>query len=52
MSEVVQRTVSDGVAVLTLNRPERLNAWTVEMEHAYFGELDWCAESSEVRARW
>ena len=50
MSEVVQRTVSDGVAVLTLNRPDRLNAWTVEMEHAYFSELDWCAESSEVRA--
>jgi enoyl-CoA hydratase/carnithine racemase len=50
MSEVVQRTVSDGVAVITLNRPDRLNAWTVEMEHAYFSELDWCAESSEVRA--
>src|SRR5438105_9647201 len=50
MSEVVQRTVSDGVAVITLNRPDRLNAWTVEMEHAYFSELDWCAESAEVRA--
>ena len=50
MSEVVQRTVSDGVAVITLNRPARLNAWTVEMEHAYFSELDWCAESAEVRA--
>jgi len=50
MSEVVQKTVSDGVAVITLNRPDRLNAWTVEMEHAYFSELDWCTESSEVRA--
>ncbi|TMK99902.1 MAG: enoyl-CoA hydratase [Actinobacteria bacterium] len=50
MSEVVQRTVSDGVAVITLNRPDRLNAWTVEMEQAYFSELDWCTESAEVRA--
>jgi transcriptional regulator with XRE-family HTH domain len=30
MSEVVQRRVQDGVALLTLNRPDRLNAWTVE----------------------
>ncbi len=35
-SEVVLRTVEDGVAVLTLNRPERLNAWTHEMESLYF----------------
>ena len=32
MSEVVLKEVQDGVAVLTLNRPERLNAWTQEME--------------------
>jgi enoyl-CoA hydratase/carnithine racemase len=50
MSEVVQRTIEDGVAVLTLNRPERLNAWTVEMEHAYFGLLEECSTSREVRA--
>ena len=31
-SEVVQMQVEDGVAVLTLNRPDRLNAWTAEME--------------------
>ncbi|MGZ4522470.1 MAG: enoyl-CoA hydratase, partial [Mycobacteriaceae bacterium] len=24
------------VAVLTLNRPERLNAWTNELENQYF----------------
>jgi enoyl-CoA hydratase/carnithine racemase len=49
MSEVVQMSVEDGVALLTLNRPERLNAWTDEMEHAYFGLLDECAASQDVR---
>jgi enoyl-CoA hydratase/carnithine racemase len=49
-SEVVQREVSDGVALLTLNRPERLNAWTHEMENDYFDALEDCAASSEVRA--
>ena len=48
-TEVVQRTVEDGVALLTLNRPDRLNAWTVEMEHAYFGMLEDCASSPDVR---
>jgi enoyl-CoA hydratase/carnithine racemase len=49
MSDVVQWTVQDGVALITLNRPDRLNAWTVEMEHSYFGLLEECARSSEVR---
>jgi enoyl-CoA hydratase/carnithine racemase len=49
MSDVVQRTVTDGVALLTLNRPDRLNAWTGEMERTYFGMLEECAESPEVR---
>jgi enoyl-CoA hydratase/carnithine racemase len=49
MSEVVQRRVQDGVALLTLNRPDRLNAWTVEMERAYFAMLEECAREEEVR---
>jgi enoyl-CoA hydratase/carnithine racemase len=49
VSEVVQKTIDDGVAVLTLNRPDRLNAWTGEMERAYFAMLDECAASDEVR---
>ncbi len=49
MSEVVERRVQDGVALLTLNRPERLNAWTAEMEQAYFAMLEQCAREEEVR---
>jgi enoyl-CoA hydratase/carnithine racemase len=49
MSEVVKRQVEDGVAVLTLNRPERLNAWTAEMERDYFGALEACGASEDVR---
>jgi len=49
MSEVVLKDVHDGVALLTLNRPERLNAWTAEMEHAYFAMLEECAGDEEVR---
>jgi enoyl-CoA hydratase/carnithine racemase len=49
MSEVVQMAIEDGVALLTLNRPDRLNAWTVEMEQTYFGMLEECGGSAEVR---
>jgi enoyl-CoA hydratase/carnithine racemase len=50
MSEVVEIQIEDGVALLTLNRPERLNAWTAEMELAYFALLEQCAEDERVRA--
>jgi enoyl-CoA hydratase/carnithine racemase len=49
MSEVVQIGIEDGVAVLTLNRPERLNAWTAEMESSYFGLIERCANDERVR---
>jgi enoyl-CoA hydratase/carnithine racemase len=49
MSEVVQLQIEDGVALLTLNRPERLNAWTTEMEHLYFALLEQCATDEQVR---
>ena len=32
MTDVVLREIEDGVAVLTFNRPDRLNAWTAEMQ--------------------
>src|SRR5947209_17812731 len=47
---VVEQTVADGVAVLTLNRPERLNAWTAELGRAYFDLLEDCAAREDVRA--
>ena len=50
MTEVVLMDVQDGVAVLTLNRPDRLNAWTGEMQIAYFDLLEQCAASEDVRA--
>ncbi len=49
MSEVVQKQVQDGVALLTLNRPDRLNAWTAELERVYFAMLEECGQAEEVR---
>jgi enoyl-CoA hydratase/carnithine racemase len=40
----------DGVLVLTLNRPERNNAWTVEMEERYFDALGQASSDGQVRA--
>jgi len=39
-----------GVLVLTLNRPDRLNAWNVEMEREYFSLLEAAENDAEVRA--
>jgi enoyl-CoA hydratase/carnithine racemase len=40
---------ADGVARITLNRPERLNAWTGELENRYFDRLDECAADPDVK---
>ena len=37
--ELVLREVHEGVCLLTLNRPDRLNAWTQAMEERYFDLL-------------
>jgi enoyl-CoA hydratase/carnithine racemase len=50
VTEVVMIEIEDGVAMLTLNRPDRLNAWTAEMQTAYFDLLEDCAASEDVRA--
>src|SRR3954467_11549272 len=49
-TEVVQRRVEDGVAVLTLNRPDRLNAWIPAMQRRYFDLLQDAADDPSVRA--
>lgn len=41
--------VEDGVALLTLNRPERNNGWSVPMGEEYYGLLARCAEDPAVR---
>jgi enoyl-CoA hydratase/carnithine racemase len=50
VGDVVLRTIDEGVALLTLNRPDRLNAWTPEMGRVYFDLLDDCAGREDVRA--
>jgi enoyl-CoA hydratase/carnithine racemase len=42
--------VGSGVAILTFNRPEVLNAWTPAMSERYFDLLDQAAADGEVRA--
>ena len=50
MTDVVLFDVQDAVAVLTFNRPDRLNAWTPELQTRYFDLLEECASRSDVRA--
>ena len=50
MPDEVTLTVDDRVAVVTLNRPDRGNAWTVGMEYAFFDALDQCADRTDVGA--
>ena len=47
--DLVLCTVEEGVALLTLNRPERKNAWTVAMEEEYFDLLRACERNPDVR---
>jgi enoyl-CoA hydratase/carnithine racemase len=48
-TETVLREVTDGVCVLTLNRPERMNAWTHEMEARYFDLLEEAERDADTR---
>jgi enoyl-CoA hydratase/carnithine racemase len=48
-TEVVQARVEDGIAVLTLNRPDRLNAWIPAMQRRYFDLLQEAADDPSVR---
>ncbi len=50
MTDVVLIDVSDGVALITLNRPDRLNAWNAELQVRYFDLLEECGQREDVRA--
>ncbi len=47
--DVVLAERDEGVLILTLNRPDRLNAWVPAMEPALFGALDDAATDPDVR---
>ena len=48
--DVVLYELDAGVATLTLNRPERRNAWTIEMHRRYYALLEQCDRDPDVRA--
>jgi enoyl-CoA hydratase/carnithine racemase len=49
MSDAVLYEVNDNVALITLNRPERLNAWNGDLAAGYFSSLDKAAADADVR---
>ena len=49
-SDAVIVEIDEQVAVVSLNRPDRLNAWSTEMGWALFRQMESLAEKSDVRA--
>ena len=49
MSEQLLFTVNDGIAKITLNRPERMNAFTFEMIDAWTAALTHCRTDDAVK---
>lgn len=49
-NDVVLYEVADKVALVTLNRPDRMNAWTGGMEDRYFDLLQQAQDSPDVAA--
>jgi enoyl-CoA hydratase/carnithine racemase len=47
--DILLSELDEGVLVLTWNRPERRNGWTLELEEAYFAALLDAAADPEVR---
>lgn len=50
MNDAVLYEVRDRSALITFNRPERLNAWNSDVHKGYFDSLDRAAADSSVRA--
>lgn len=49
MTDAVRYTAADGVAVITLNRPDRLNAWSPDMTEGYLAALDRSGADPDAR---
>ncbi|HXJ33356.1 MAG TPA: enoyl-CoA hydratase/isomerase family protein [Candidatus Eisenbacteria bacterium] len=49
-ADAVTLEIDDGVAIVALNRPDRLNAWSWEMGMALFRRMEEVAANREVRA--
>lgn len=49
MSECLYEVREPGIALITLNRPERLNAWTARLGRLYFESLDKAMADPNVR---
>src|SRR6266508_2525517 len=50
MADLVLRDLSDGVAVLSLNRPEKHNAFNDALFDAWCEALDWAIEAPDARS--
>lgn len=48
-TDLVLYDAADGIATITLNRPDRLNAWTSSLGTAYFDCLDKAADDPGVK---
>jgi enoyl-CoA hydratase/carnithine racemase len=48
--EQITYEVADGILTITLNRPDRLNAWTPTMQHELIDALDAADADDDVRA--
>src|SRR3978361_1703655 len=47
---VLLQDLTDGLLLLTLNRPERNNGWNIDLEEAYFDALFDAAKNPAVKA--
>lgn len=50
MTDAVLYETRDNVALITLNRPERLNAWNGDLASGYFNSLDKAAADPDIGA--
>jgi enoyl-CoA hydratase/carnithine racemase len=48
-TDVVLYEVADGIATITLNRPDRANAWTTPLARRYYAALDRAAADENAR---